>query len=104
MFRSLRAQWARNDAARQRAKMGIILKSREEIEQMRVFRVEEVVERHVEQAPVLELGVFAGIRCHEGRRADGDQVLREPLLICQLFPGDAHELDRHTGESDIAYV
>jgi methionyl aminopeptidase len=36
MFKSLRANWAKNDTARQRVKMGIILKSKEEIEQMRV--------------------------------------------------------------------
>jgi len=36
MFRSLRANWAKNDAARQRVKMGTIIKTRDEIEQMRV--------------------------------------------------------------------
>ncbi len=36
MFRSLRAYWAKSDAARQRVKMGIILKTSDEIEQMRV--------------------------------------------------------------------
>jgi methionyl aminopeptidase len=36
MFKSLRAHLAKSDTARQRAKMGIILKSKEEIEQMRV--------------------------------------------------------------------
>jgi methionyl aminopeptidase len=36
MFKSLRAHWAKSDSARQRAKMGIILKTKEEIEQMRV--------------------------------------------------------------------
>ena len=36
MFKSLRTHRAKNDTARQRVKMGIILKSKEEIEQMRV--------------------------------------------------------------------
>jgi methionyl aminopeptidase len=36
MFKSLRSQWANQAVARQREKMGIILKSREEIAQMKV--------------------------------------------------------------------
>ena len=36
MFRSLRAHWVRRETARQRVKMGIILKSRDEIELMRI--------------------------------------------------------------------
>jgi methionyl aminopeptidase len=36
MFKSLRANLARRDVARQRVKMGIILKSKDEIEQMRI--------------------------------------------------------------------
>jgi methionyl aminopeptidase len=36
MFKSLRAHLVKSDSARQRVKMGIILKSKEEIEQMRI--------------------------------------------------------------------
>ena len=36
MFRSLRAHWEKMDSVRRREKMGIILKSKDEIEQMRV--------------------------------------------------------------------
>ena len=53
MFKSMRAQWAQSATARQRAKMGIILKSREEIDRMRVAgqmaaEVLQMIREHVQ--------------------------------------------------------
>jgi methionyl aminopeptidase len=67
MFKTLRANWVKSDSARQRVKMGIILKSKEEIEQMRVAghlagEVLRMIRPHVQ--PGITTGELDDI-CHE---------------------------------------
>ena len=71
---------------------------------MRVARVEEVVDGCVAVAPVLQARVRPSVRSDERRRRDTEEVLRVLLVLEQLRPRDAHQLDAHAHEADVVDV
>ena len=71
---------------------------------MRLAEVQEVEDRRVLVAPRLQPGVRARVRRDEGRSRDADQILRALLVLEQLRPRDAHELDAHAHEADVVDV
>ncbi len=74
------------------------------VEQVWLAEVQEVEDRRVLVAPRLQPGVRARVRRDEGRSRDADQVLRALLVLEQLRPRDAHELDAHAHEADVVDV
>jgi len=120
MFRSLRAYWARSDAARQRVKMGIILKSKDEIEQMRVAgqlagEVLRMIRPHVQPGiKTVELDEI----CHEYITVN-QQAIAAPLnyrgfprsictsvnhVICHGIPGQKQLKDGDIVNIDITVI
>src|SRR5215472_10928752 len=55
-------------------------------------------------APLLEVGVGFGVRSYEGRRRNAKHVMGEFLIIHQLVPGHAHNLETDAHEADIINV
>ena len=74
------------------------------VEDVRVARIHEVERRRVLEAPVLELRVGARVGRDERRRRDAEHVLRELLVVEELRPRHAHELDAHAHEADVVDV
>ena len=75
-------------AGAERVVLGLVPQAlHEEIEQVRVERIEEVEHRHVAEAPDLELGILAGVRGDEGRRAHAHHVLGALLILEELGAG-----------------
>jgi methionyl aminopeptidase len=120
MFKSLRVQWVKNDAARQRTKMGIILKSKDEIEQMRVAgqlagEVLRMIAPHVQPGvKTVELDDI----CHEYITVK-QQAIPAPLdyrgfprsictsinhVICHGIPGDKRLKDGDIVNIDITVI
>ena len=120
MFRSLRAYWARSDAARQRVKMGIILKTKDEIEQMRVAgqlagEVLRMIGPHVQPGiKTVELDEI----CHEYITVN-QQAIAAPLdyrgfprsictsvnhVICHGIPGQKQLKDGDIVNIDITVI
>jgi len=120
MFKSLRTHWTKSDPARQRAKMGIILKSKVEIEQMRVAgqlagEVLRMIRPHVQPGvTTLELDEI----CHNYITGH-QQAIPAPLdyrgfprsictsvnnVICHGIPGDKRLKDGDIVNIDITVI
>ena len=63
------------------------------VEQVGVERVEEVGDAGLGAHPALQLGVLADVGRDEAGRGDQDQVLGALLVLHELGPRDAHDLD-----------
>jgi methionyl aminopeptidase len=120
MFKSLRAHWNKSDTVRQRAKMGIILKSRDEIEEMRVAgqlagEVLRMIQPHVQPGiRTIELDEI----CHE-YITGAQQAIPAPLdyrgfprsictsvnhVICHGIPGEKRLRDGDIVNIDITVI
>jgi methionyl aminopeptidase len=120
MFKSLRAYWAKSDAVRQRVKMGIILKSKDEIEQMRIAgqlagEVLRMIAPHVQSGTkTVELDEI----CHEYITVHQDAIAA-PLdyrgfprsictsvnhVICHGIPGEKRLKDGDIVNIDITVI
>jgi methionyl aminopeptidase len=120
MFKSLRAHLAKNDSARQRVKMGIILKSKAEIEQMRIAgqlagEVLRMIRPHVQPGiTTIELDEI----CHEYITVH-QQAIPAPLnyrgfprsictsvnhVICHGIPGERRLKDGDIVNIDITVI
>ena len=67
-------------------------------------QVDEVEDLRVLHALDLQLRVGARVGRHEGRRRHAEHVLRELLLVHQLRPRHAHQLDADAHEADVVDV
>jgi len=120
MFKSLRSKWANNSSAKQREKMGIILKSKEEIEQMRVAgqmaaEVLQMIRPHVQPGvKTIELDKI----CHEYITVN-QKAIPAPLdyrgfpksictsvnrVICHGIPGEKQLKDGDIVNIDITVI